>query len=321
MRKIQLGQTALEVSAVCMGSVPFGSSTPDEKAFALMDRFAELGGNFMDTARIYADWLPGEKQASEKCIGRWLKSRGMQDQMIVATKGGHMPLGQRKPTLSEAEIRPQVEDSLRNLGLEQLPVYYLHRDDAEMTVEDIMDPLLAMQKEGKIRYLACSNWREDRIAQANAYAQAHGSEGFVTVSNRWSMARCIEGSGGDDTLVDMNDALYRFHCETGIPSTPFTSQAQGYLSKLAAGKPVTGYHKACYGLPENEGIAQRAARLAQEKGMTVAQVSQCYFYVQPFCVVPVAAFSTIEQLEEAVAATEMSLTDKELHWVMTGEEA
>lgn len=321
MRKIQLGQTALEVSAVCMGSVPFGSSTPDEKAFALMDRFAELGGNFMDTARIYADWLPGEKQASEKCIGRWLKSRRMQDQMIVATKGGHMPLGQLKPTLSEAEIRPQVEESLRNLGLEQLPVYYLHRDDAEMTVEDIMDPLLAMQKEGKIRYLACSNWREDRIAQANAYAQAHGGEGFVTVSNRWSMARCIEGSGGDDTLVDMNDALYRFHCETGIPSTPFTSQAQGYLSKLAAGKPVTGYHKACYGLTENEGIAQRAARLAQEKGMTVAQVSQCYFYVQPFCVVPVAAFSTIEQLEEAVAATEMSLTAKELHWVMTGEEA
>jgi len=321
MKRIQLGTTALQVSAVCMGSVPFGSSTPDEKAFALMDRFAELGGNFMDTARIYADWLPGEKQASEKCIGRWLKSRGMQEKMIVATKGGHMPLGQRKPTLSEAEIRPQVEDSLRNLGLERLPVYYLHRDDPEMTVEDIMDPLLAMQREGKLGYLACSNWREDRIAEANAYAQANGSEGFVTVSNRWSMARCIEGSGGDDTLVDMNDALYRFHCDTGIPSTPFTSMAQGYLSKLAEGKPLTGYHKACYGLPENEGIARRAALLAQEKGMTVAQVSQCYFYAQPFCVVPVAAFSSIAQLEEAAAATEMSLTAQELNWVMTGEEA
>lgn len=320
MRKIQLGNTALEVSAVCMGTVPFGSSTPDEKAFALMDRFAEQGGNFLDTARIYADWLPGEKQASEKCIGRWLKSRGMQDKMIVATKGGHPPLGTKKPTLGAQDMQAQVEDSLRNLGLDALPLYYLHRDDAEMTVEDIMNPLMAMQREGKIRYLACSNWREDRIAEANAYAQENGSEGFVTVSNRWSMARWIEGVG-DTTLVSMNEELYRFHCETGIPCTPFTSMAQGYLSKLAEGKNATDTLRATYGLPENDGIAHRAARLAREKGMTVAQVSQCYFYGQPFCVVPVAAFSSTAQLDEAVAATEMTLTNAELRWIMTGEEA
>lgn len=319
MKKISLGATGLTVSALCMGTVNFGSSMDDAASFAMMDHFASLGGNFLDTARVYADWLPlAPRQASEKCIGRWLKARGLQEQIIVATKGGHPPLIlPGRPTLSAKELARQTDDSRRNLGLDTLPLYYLHRDDPQLPVAQIMDVLFALQDKKAIRHIACSNWTAARIRQANAYAAQCGRPGFVAVSNRWSLARCVSGVG-DPTLVLTDDELCRMHQEDGIPLLPFTSMANGYLSKLAAGKPISPAVRKQYDLPENEAIARRAQELGQQKGMTVAQVAQCFFYAQPFAVVPVMAFSSLAQMEEAAAATEMSLTPQECHWLLHG---
>ena len=86
MKKVTLGKTTLTVSALCMGTVYFGSRMDDAASFAMLDHFAELGGNFLDTARVYADWVPlAQRQASEKCIGRWLKARKIQDQVVIAS--------------------------------------------------------------------------------------------------------------------------------------------------------------------------------------------------------------------------------------------
>ncbi len=318
MRKMVLGTTGLTVSAVCMGTVPFGSSLNDQESFRRMDAFCDLGGNFLDTARVYADWVPfREKHASEKCIGRWLKSRGRRD-IVVATKGGHPPLvfcG--RPTLSAKELRQQAEESCRNLGLDVLPLYYLHRDEPRLSVEAIMDAVFALQDAGLVQHAGCSNWTAERIRAAQAYAAANHREGFCAVSNQWSLARPVPGAG-DPTLVHMDDALTALHRETQLPLLPFTSIANGYLSKLAAGRPISRELKGQWGVPENEGIAQRAAELAHQRGMTVAQVSQCFFYAQDFPVVPVMAFSTDAQMQEAVAATEMSVAAEKVSWLLHG---
>lgn len=319
MKKVTLGGTDLTISALCMGTVYLGSKLDDASSFAMLDHFVSLGGNFLDTARVYADWLPlAPRQSSEKCIGRWLKARGLQDQIIVATKGGHPPLVfPGRPTLSAKELTHQADESRRNLGLDMLPLYYLHRDDVKRPVEQIMDALFVLQDQGVIRHLACSNWTAERIRQANAYAAQCGRDGFVAVSNQWSLARCVPGAG-DSTLVHTDDALCSFHRESGLPLLPFTAMAQGYLSKLADGRPISkGLHDS-YGLPENEEIASRAKRLAAERGMTVAQVAQCFFYGQAFQVVPVMSFSSNAQMEEAAAATEMTLTPQECHWLLHG---
>ena len=319
MKRIVLGRTDLTVSALCMGTVPFGSGLAEDASFALMDCFASLGGNFLDTARVYADWLPGAvPQASEKCIGRWLKSRGMQEQFIVATKGGHPPLkGPGRPTLSPEELTRQTDESRCNLGLDTLPLYYLHRDDPALPVSAIMDALFRLQDRGVLRHIACSNWHAGRIRQANAYAAECGRPGFVAVSNRWSLARCVTGVG-DPTIVLTDDELLALHRQEALPLLPFTSMANGYLSKLADGRAISPGIRAQYDLPENEAIAHRAATLAEQKGMTVAQVAQCFFYAQPFPVIPVASFSTLAQLEEAAAATEMTLTEAECRWLLNG---
>ena len=319
MNKIILGETDLAVSALCMGTVYFGSQLNDAASFSMLDHFTALGGNFLDTARVYADWLsPAEKQASERCIGRWLKARGLQEQVIVATKGGHPPMcGPGGPTLSLAELTQQSNESRRNLGLDTLSLYYLHRDDPSRPVAQIMDALFELQDRGVIRHIACSNWRAERIREANAYAAHCGRPGFVAVSNRWSLARIVP-SVGDPTIVITDDELYRMHQEENLPLLPFTSMANGYLSKLAGDRPMSPDVRAQYDLAENEGIARRARSLGEQKGMTVAQVAQCFFYAQPFQVIPVASFSSNAQMEEAAAATRMTLTAQECEWLLNG---
>lgn len=318
MKMISLGQTGLQVSTLCMGTVYFGSRISEKDSFAALDHFVELGGNFLDTARIYADWLPlAKRQASEKCLGRWVKARGYQERVVVATKGGHPHVGCSKPTLNAASLTRQADESRRNLGLETLPLYYLHRDDRTLPVEQIMDALFALQDWGAVRHIACSNWTAERIIQANAYARSCGRAGFVAASNQWSLAKCVPGSG-DPTLVHTDDALIRLHAKTQLPLLPFTSMAQGYLSKLAAEKPISGGLRASYGLAENDVLARRAKVLADRRSMSVAQVAQCYFYAQPFPVVPVMSFSSFAQMEEAAAATEMTLSPQELAFLTDG---
>lgn len=318
MKQIKLGTTLLTVSPLCMGTVHFGSLLNDEASFAFLDRFVSLGGNFLDTARVYADWLSEEKQSSEKCIGRWLKARGLQAQIVVATKGGHPPLGQRgRPTLSRAELLEQAQESCQNLGLDTLPLYYLHRDDPALPVEQIMDVLFLLQDKGLVRYLGCSNWQGERIRAANAYAKSCGREGFCAVSNQWSLARCVPGVG-DPTIVHHDDTLHRMHTENQLPLLPFTSMANGYLSKLAEGRAISPALQTIFGMPENDGIARRAQELAAQKGTTVAQMAQCFFYAQPFPVIPVMSFSTIAQLEESAAAAELRITPEEAEWLLHG---
>lgn len=319
MKTVSLGHSSLNVSNLCLGTVYFGSQIDQDASFAFMDHFVSLGGNFLDTARVYADWVsPFQRQSSEKCIGRWLKERGYQDRIIVATKGGHPPLfPPGRPTLSARELSRQADDSRRNLGLDVLPLYYLHRDDPALPVSRIMDALFLLQDQGVIRHIGCSNWTAERIRAANAYAGQNGREGFIAVSNQWSLARPVTGAG-DTTLVHTDDELLRLHQETQLPLLPFTSMAQGYLSKLAEGRSISASLKAEYGHPANAAIAGRAQQLGEEKHMSIAQIAQCFFYAQPFDVVPVMAFSSPAQMEEAAAATEMSLTPQECSWLLHG---
>lgn len=316
MRYVTIPKTDLKVSPVCMGTVYYGSTTSIGDSFAQMDRFIHCGGNFLDTARLYADWLPdAERNASEKTVGRWLKERRNQDSVVVATKGGHPLVGSRKPTLERNDLIHQVEESCRNLNLDTIPLYYLHRDDVLLPVEYIMDTLFTQQDRGLLRYLGCSNWCAERVAAANAYAAKCGRSGFVAISNRWSLAKCIEGAG-DDTLVDMNESLYNLHKDTGIAAIPFSSTAGGYLSKLAEGKNIRESQKECYGLPENDVLALRAKTLAEEKGVKVSQLAISYFYSQPFTAIPVTAFSNNQQMDETVQAADLILKPDEYDYLI-----
>ncbi len=315
MRYEMIPKTDLQVSTVCMGTANLGSAVSKEEAFRQLDRFVEMGGNFLDTARVYANWIPDvERSVSEKTLGRWMKTRGGWGDVVVATKGAHHDLVTKQSTMERSNLIHQIEESCRNLNLDAIPLYYLHRDDLTRPVEYIMDTLFSQQERGLLRHLGCSNWTAKRVAEANAYAKQCGKEGFVAISDRWSLAKCVPGSG-DNTLVDMDDQLYDLHTRENLAAMPFSSTAGGYLSKLAEGRPVRPSQTECYGVPENDTLAQRAKTLAAEKGLTVAQLAICWFYSHPFPVVPVTAFSNDAQMDETLAAAEVRLTQAEFDFL------
>lgn len=164
MKYIQLNDTDLNVSRICLGTAGFGDKTDQEKSFEILDDFVRAGGNFIDTANVYCKWLEGHGNCSEQIIGRWLKARGARGKVIVATKGAHYSFeNPGRSRVNREDIRADLDESLRTLGTEVIDFYWLHRDDPEKPVEEIVNILEEMQKEGRIRYFGFSNYRTDRL--------------------------------------------------------------------------------------------------------------------------------------------------------------
>jgi aryl-alcohol dehydrogenase-like predicted oxidoreductase len=136
-----------------------------ESAFDMLDAYVELGGRHIDTAHIYSDWIPGERGRSETVLGEWLRARGNRDQLVITTKGAHPPRDNITAGRSDrASIRKDCEESLTRLGVEQVDLYYLHRDEPSRPVAEMIETLQELQREGKIKAFGGSNWQPARIA-------------------------------------------------------------------------------------------------------------------------------------------------------------
>ena len=157
MKQIKLGNTDLEVSEICLGADGFGSKLPRELAFQVLDRFREGGGNFIDTANIYVRDFAAGYSISERILGEYLRSRG-KNSLIIATKGAHPnPKTMHTPRISHDELSRDIDESLDSLGLEVLDFYWLHRDNPEMPIGEIIELMEGFVREGKIRYYGGSN--------------------------------------------------------------------------------------------------------------------------------------------------------------------
>ncbi len=155
MNLTHLPDTQLHVFPISMGSTALGSTLDRETSFRLLDAYTDAGGNFIDTAAVYANWLPIERSISEKTIGAWLRERRNRAQVVLSTKGAHPELATMHISrLSPAEIASDLEDSLRHLGVETIDIYWLHRDDPSRPVAEILETLSAHARAGKIAITA-----------------------------------------------------------------------------------------------------------------------------------------------------------------------
>ena len=175
---------------LCLGTGNFGAALDQDAAFALLDAYLDQGGNFLDSAQVYCDWIPdNERSSSEKIIGRWMKERRNRDRLVIATKGAHPDLATMQiPRMSRAEIEADLHASLRHLQTDVIDLYWLHRDDPARPVAEILETLNAAVQAGKIRAFGCSNWRAERLQAANEYAATHGLHGFVASQVLWNLA-------------------------------------------------------------------------------------------------------------------------------------
>jgi aryl-alcohol dehydrogenase-like predicted oxidoreductase len=170
MKYVTIPNSELRVSQICLGSAEFGATMAPKDSFALLDAFIAAGGNFIDTAHVYSDWIPNTKSTSEKLIGEWLRKSGMREDVLIATKGAHPRLTSMNVSrLSKDDIETDVHESLEYLQTETIDLYWLHRDDVSIPVGEIIEALNEQVWLGNIRYFGCSNWTFSRIQEAMDY--------------------------------------------------------------------------------------------------------------------------------------------------------
>ncbi|MDR1107069.1 MAG: aldo/keto reductase [Treponema sp.] len=305
MKYLSLCAGGLKVSSLCLGTVSFGTAVRREDAFAQMDLFYGKGGNFFDTARVYADWLPGGHGASEKTLGAWIRERKIRDKVIIATKGAHPDLqAMHIPRMSAAEMRSDLEESLRALETSYIDLYFLHRDDVSRPVEAILENLEGFRKEGKIRHYGCSNWKLARMAEAEESAARLGFEGFVCDQIRFGLGDITWEGAGDKTTVPMDSGIFAWHEKTGKAAMAYTSSCNGYFSKKLDNKPVPPEHEAVYGNAPNQKLLEKLKTWEKELGVPAAVLVSAYVAAQAFPAAPISSVSSLKQLNELIQAAD-----------------
>jgi len=319
MKNVSISNTLLRPSCLCLGAATLGTKIDQASSFRLLDTFVELGGNFINTAKIYLDPVPGfEKSASEKTIGRWLKQRSDRDSILVATKGAHPELATMQiQRLSKTEITHDLEMSLQNLGLERIPLYYLHRDDPTRPVEEIIDTLQSLVEAGKIQYFACSNWRRSRIETAQAYAKERNIQGFVANQMGFSLKANDPARLFDPNMVLMDDDLQDFHTQTQLTAIPYGSQGGGYFQKMARrSKEERLSNPPASEVDEiNERRLERLEALSLESGISINHLVLGFLLSQPFPVIPIIGCRTPEQLRESCDAADVRLSEEQVRFL------
>ena len=319
MRTAKIPNTELSPSVLCLGTVNLGATIDRETSFTILDAFFEHGGTFIDTAKIYSDWIPGEKSRSEKVIGEWMRERKNRERVILATKGAHPELSSMHTSrLSKQEITADLEASLRHLQVDYIDLYWLHRDDPARPIAEILETLASLVRFGKIRYYGCSNWHLERIQEAQAYAVENGMAGFSGIQNLWNLAKVNTESLADPTLVVMDQPLWNFHRKTQLAAIPFSSQANGLFQKLESGQVerISEGQRRMFLNPETEKRFRGVQALKAQTGLTTSQIVLGYLTGQPFPTFPIIGPQNMEQLEDSLRAADLRLTQEQIRFLV-----
>ncbi len=303
-----------EVSVIGLGTADFGGKIPESLACEFMDMYIGLNGNFLDTARVYGDFVTPKNGGSEKIIGRWMSARHCRDQIFLSTKGGHPPLDNiHHSRLSRADIRADIQASLEDLQTDCVDIYWLHRDEINRPAGEIMETLQELLEDGSTRLTGVSNWTPARIMEANAFAASHGLTPLSANQPQFSLA--IQVSFPDDSLVSMDAAAFRMHRETGMACCCFSSQAHGFFTKLdeMGEKHLPESIKAQYLCEENLRIYQRIKQLQQSTGLDISSIALAYLTCQPFPTFALAGASRTEHIPALENAGNAILTRSQLN--------
>jgi aryl-alcohol dehydrogenase-like predicted oxidoreductase len=318
MRYVAIPGTNLVPSVVCMGGGPLSVENNDQAVNRLLDLFYELGGNIVDSANVYGKWLPSGSNVCDRNIGKWLKSRGLRQKIIVTSKGAHPPLSDMSQSrLSRGDLAADLEESLRALGTDCIDLYYLHRDDPRVPAAEVVDMLNELVSQGKIRYFAASNWTVSRIREAQEYASKSGKQGFCANQIMWSFAVPDKTKITDPTLVVMDATAYAYHSESGLTAIAYESQARGFFQKYTKRDAVQlpAHLEALYANQENIGRCERAVSLARELNLTLSAVALGYLLSQPFPSAAIIGSRTPEQVLDSMAAADIQLSPEQVSWL------
>lgn len=300
----KINGTELNASAIALGTDVYGSFLPKKESEELLDFYLYLGGNTIDTAKIYGDWLPGEKSRSEKLIGNWMKEHKNRDKLIISTKGGHPnPETMNISRLSKEELTCDIEASLINLKTDYIDIYWLHRDDPNISAEEIADTLKSFLKCGKARYIGLSNWTAKRIEEIKKYCPIAASQ------IQYSLAE-PNYENNDPTLVIMNDTEYSYYKNSGMCVFAYASQAKGFFSKIDKGgiEALSDKARDRYLNEKSLETYKKLKKLSEETGLSIAVlVTALLVNNNDFHTIPIIGCKNTNQLKESMEGGKITL--------------
>ena len=305
--------THIEACPLVLGTDYYGKTIPEDTAYSLLDAFCEQGGNLIDTAHVYSDYLPGEKNMSEKVIGRWLKKSGkvkdLGKNLYIATKGGFPVVGDMHASrLSYKEVKQDLEESLECLQIDGIDLYWLHRDNLNIPADEIVFWMDEFVKSGKIKSYGVSNWTAARISEARQAAISNGKIPPLASQIRWSLAITDKNTREDDTLVEMDPPEYEFYKQNDMAVFAFSSQAKGFFAKLKKenGEYIKPQGKAGdrYFNTKNLETYEKLKPICQKYGLSEMQAALALLTYTNFPTFPIIGCKTVAQLQDSMKTLE-----------------
>ena len=307
----RLGRTGLNVSELCLGTMQFGWTADEPTSFAVMDAFQEAGGNFIDTADIYSNWV-GEASysgKSEEVIGRWVGERGVRDKIVLATKvRGRMTDGPNGEGLSRQHIIAACEDSLRRLQTDHIDLYQCHWVDLNTPIEETLGALDDLVRAGKVRYLGASNYPAWRLVEALWTSDKRGLTRFDSYQPEYSL---VERQGFE---VEAMKVCKHY----GIGVIPYSPLAGGFLTgkyRKNGERPDSvraGGVLDKYGNDKGYTAIDALDEIGRAHGKTVAQTALAWLLANPVMTAPIIGANTVEQLNDLLGANGYRLSDDEV---------
>lgn len=307
----------IEISKIVLGASNYGSEIGNELSYEIMDKYYELGGRTIDTARGYASYIPYGSSKSEKVVGRWIKDRGVRDEVIVITKGGLPEMrDMHKSRLSWDCLEYDISTSLAVLDMDNIDIYFLHRDDPEIAVSKIMDTLDEFVKKGMTRALGASNWTVARMIEANDYARKNGKTPFTVSQIQWNMAQFSKEDLLDDTCVFMSDLEYQGYQEAKIPVMAYSTQAVGFFSKyLKSGESELSFRAKAFLNDTNIRKAEKVRILCDKLGCTPAALAISYITSNPVEGFALIGNVKMEHMNDSLSSVDLVLDQESIDWL------
>ena len=271
----------------------------------MLDAYAQGGGNFIDTADIYARRGPLGMGGSERIIGNWIAARGNREQLVIATKVGMSP---ERPGLSREAILRGAEDSLERLGIDRIDLYYAHQDDEGTPLEETLGAFAELIADGRVRYVAASNYSAPRLEQALRLGAQRGDlASYVALQPHYNLME-----------RDYERELAPLCEREGLACLPYFALARGFLTgKYRRGgsevdSPRAAGVRESYANERGFAVVEALEEIAAARQVAPAAVALAWLRSQPTVLAPIARSTSPEQLAELMPSATLALGVEEL---------
>ena len=302
---VKLGNTGQDVSGLCLGTDYYGSRTPTEVAWQLLDEFAASGGTFVDTANIYGCFVPGFVGGeSETVIGDWMARRGNRASMFVATKlaGAYQdaPFG-----LRAIDITRECERSLRRLRTDVIDLYYAHTDDRNPPLDEIMSAFHQLVVAGKVRFVGLSNWQLWRLAEARLLAELRGWSAPVALEFRHTYLRPAAGTSFAPQIAVTEELIDFAKCHR-ISLVAYSVLLNGAYTRRD--RPMPWQYRG----PDSDARLQVLREVANEVGTTPNHIVIAWLAQGDPPIIPIIGGSTTDQIRQNIQAVSVRLSPQQI---------